>query len=596
MSANNIDFMAKKMQLRAGRMVDHDFISYVIDLLAARITDEQLDSIAKPEAGGSNYTRVKYKAIYAAGFPIEYQRRYNRLAQYLLKSVPSSQAFDELARLTFLAMPEIKEAYDSIPQSYIDYGKNGEEIDRYLAVLGWPSRSAFFYDMMCGAPTGEYFISTLTHLEHLRAYIGETYASAYYTNLMDMCMGGKDIILTEKQSERVDACRLEFPPGNELAKDYIAKVFRKYGINANTANMYPARLLTVFKAYENGQFRLPTLDTPPLKDKKDICKFTAFMYVCVDGIMEQAERARGLFLSIREKLSMKELEQAVTFAQGLDIKVSEAIELLSVCKTLNMLVEDREKLYEQCAVLEKSNDTLTAAADKYRSAAEIADKKRRQTVADCENRVKRLETERDNIYKRAQKEKSEKAMKQKKEAEHLRTVNKTLKSETERLKSEIAKLRKELHENKESLARAAYYEANAEEMQRTIAELSAYIPEQAEDDIRTSDMHYPLNGKNIVIVGGHENWRHRMQAIFSGVKVISPDMLGYDTEVLRNADSVWIQTAYISHKMTYKTCGAAQRMMLPMHFFYTTGVYTCATMLANYLDGTKENVKEISET
>ena len=80
-----------------------------------------------------------------------------------------------------------------------------------------------------------------------------------------------------------------------------------------------------------------------------------------------------------------------------------------------------------------------------------------------------------------------------------------------------------------------------------------------------------------MVFGGHDMWQKPMKEQLTGdIRFIDRDMAAFDTDVIRYADVVWIQTNAIPHKMYYKIMDAARKWKIPVKYFLYASARKCA--------------------
>lgn len=61
-----------------------------------------------------------------------------------------------------------------------------------------------------------------------------------------------------------------------------------------------------------------------------------------------------------------------------------------------------------------------------------------------------------------------------------------------------------------------------------------------------------IQGNNIVILGGHENWRTKVKEKYPQIRIIDGHALNFDINIIRNADIVLLFTGNMEHSAYYK--------------------------------------------
>ena len=92
-------------------------------------------------------------------------------------------------------------------------------------------------------------------------------------------------------------------------------------------------------------------------------------------------------------------------------------------------------------------------------------------------------------------------------------------------------------------------------------------------------IHYPYatSGK-IISFGGHETWLKEMRKKLPNVMFISPDSLP-NIDLIRNADTVWLQTNCLSHSDFYRIINLVRQNGIQLRYFSFAGSEKCAEQL-----------------
>lgn len=132
---------------------------------------------------------------------------------------------------------------------------------------------------------------------------------------------------------------------------------------------------------------------------------------------------------------------------------------------------------------------------------------------------------------------------EKTQAEHQK-----LKDENENLKQKNLRLELKIKELKEYIKK----ETNQKAKEMANDFLLELIDKDLEIQEEEPDISFPqfLN-KKVVVFGGHETWVNHMKEFLPGVIYVNKDK-NPDEQLIRNADSVWIQTNAISHTFYHK--------------------------------------------
>ena len=106
-----------------------------------------------------------------------------------------------------------------------------------------------------------------------------------------------------------------------------------------------------------------------------------------------------------------------------------------------------------------------------------------------------------------------------------------------------------------------------------------FTADSREDDHVSVSLPYEVK-QRAVIFGGHDMWQRPMKEFLTGdVRFIDRDMVAFDTDVIRYADVIWIQTNAISHKMYYKIMDAVRKWKIPVKYFLYASARKCAEQI-----------------
>ena len=154
---------------------------------------------------------------------------------------------------------------------------------------------------------------------------------------------------------------------------------------------------------------------------------------------------------------------------------------------------------------------------------------------------------------------------------------KEIKRENKNLKSLINRLE---HKLKESAAELQKAENDLNSATGELAELRSMIrkAELAEEYTATVDFPYAVK-KRTVIFGGHESWIKGIRPLLQNIRLIDTPTR-FDTSLLMNAESVWIQTNAISHSGFYRIIDIIRKHNIELHYFKYSSAEKCAEQLA----------------
>lgn len=86
--------------------------------------------------------------------------------------------------------------------------------------------------------------------------------------------------------------------------------------------------------------------------------------------------------------------------------------------------------------------------------------------------------------------------------------------------------------------------------------------------------------KKLVIFGGRETWLKAIRPMLPE-EVFVTGTIRSNTDLIRNADAVWIQTNALSHNDYYKIVGIARTHHIPVRYFIYSSAEKCALQLAS---------------
>ena len=98
---------------------------------------------------------------------------------------------------------------------------------------------------------------------------------------------------------------------------------------------------------------------------------------------------------------------------------------------------------------------------------------------------------------------------------------------------------------------------------------------------------YPYHSTaRILSFGGHMSWINEMKKKLPNVVFVSPDVLP-NTDLIRGADEVWIQTNCIAHKDYYRIMETLKRTGKQIRYYVYNGVNKCAEQLVKSCENNK---------
>ena len=103
-----------------------------------------------------------------------------------------------------------------------------------------------------------------------------------------------------------------------------------------------------------------------------------------------------------------------------------------------------------------------------------------------------------------------------------------------------------------------------------------------EPDDKTIQYPYYSNIKNLSF-GGQASWINEMKTKLPNMVFISAETMP-NTDLIRGADTIWIQTNSISHKHYYKIMSALKGVEKQIRYFVFPGVNKCAEQVVRYCE------------
>ena len=88
--------------------------------------------------------------------------------------------------------------------------------------------------------------------------------------------------------------------------------------------------------------------------------------------------------------------------------------------------------------------------------------------------------------------------------------------------------------------------------------------------------------KRTVVFGGHESWLKAIRPMLPGVKFVDVANYGFNPEIVRNSDVVWIQNNCISHSQYGSIVRITRQYGIQLRYFAYAGAEKCAEQLAEW--------------
>lgn len=123
----------------------------------------------------------------------------------------------------------------------------------------------------------------------------------------------------------------------------------------------------------------------------------------------------------------------------------------------------------------------------------------------------------------------------------------------------------------------------AEQEHRELADLRELVFNQQEnmyeDATVVENIRFPCETKHrIVVFGGHESWAREIKPKLPDVRFVDRETLP-NSEMIRKADVVWIQTNALAHKHFYKIIDVVRKYNIPLRYFTYASAAKCAGQL-----------------
>jgi len=153
------------------------------------------------------------------------------------------------------------------------------------------------------------------------------------------------------------------------------------------------------------------------------------------------------------------------------------------------------------------------------------------------------------------------------------------------LKAELARMDKEIRKKDAEIAAGKPDKRELAELRETLY----HVLNQKDTDLQaepeeTPDIKFPFTDlpDGILIFGGYDQWRNRMQENFPTVRFVPADYR-YDTSIIRNASCIWVHSGYISHPTYYRILTDARAAGVEVHFFRSHSVISSAKLFVSVM-------------
>ena len=161
-----------------------------------------------------------------------------------------------------------------------------------------------------------------------------------------------------------------------------------------------------------------------------------------------------------------------------------------------------------------------------------------------------------------------------------------LRAELDRARKEIKNLRKtivEVEHDADSEKAKADKELKALRMEhRELADLRELVfnRENEVEEKLEAQIEYPYETqKRTVVFGGHDTFMKAIKPRLPNVKFVDAQILGFNPDIIRNADVVWIQNNCISHSQYWSIVKNCKLSGVQMRYFTYASAEKCAEQL-----------------
>lgn len=164
---------------------------------------------------------------------------------------------------------------------------------------------------------------------------------------------------------------------------------------------------------------------------------------------------------------------------------------------------------------------------------------------------------------------------------------KQLKAENDRLRAKnkelVEKISDLLGSRKTDSKQVKLLQHQIELLEKELSDLreAVYLLENdgASETTVDESIRYPFaTSGRIICFGGHETWLKEMRKKLPNMVFFSPDALP-NIDLIRNADTVWLQTNCLSHADFFRIINAVRQNGIPIRYFSFAGAGKCAEQL-----------------
>ena len=97
---------------------------------------------------------------------------------------------------------------------------------------------------------------------------------------------------------------------------------------------------------------------------------------------------------------------------------------------------------------------------------------------------------------------------------------------------------------------------------------------------KAKDKAYPYHTKKrTVIFGGHRTFLRELRKMLPGLKYVNISNYGFNVDIIRNAEVVWVQTNCISHTQYARILKAVRTHNIQLRYFSCASARKCAEQI-----------------
>lgn len=524
----------------------------VYKLISLYIDEDAIDKIVNKRAVSCRLSSSRESLI--IGLDEAQQRKYRKAVAYIEEaSIPKARDARamELARL---AMPQVGEAYDNMPERYIKKGDLSAIMDEYMRAFGWPDVNTCMYaEVSLHSKTSPAFVAIQMEYNRIR----ELPVDHPYVKTV---LNGEFFPLSQKQMRSMDTLidwEIGDPEPKEKAQAFIEKAFKTFD-KKYTGGMNPIALRHLFASVEAGTWL--TLNSAQSAQKAHLDMPRSLLYYSLCYLKDSAYALNYCDCSHEAEFKKEELVFLAQLALSSKTKMSDVISYYLLAKRMATQADKMASVISKSQSLAAKLDGVTEA---LRQAKEELQKQHKRAASKAGEHAEQ---------KRKLQQKYEK------ELNELRAQNKKLKAQVQITTAQLKNLQ-------ETTTVSTYSEEEMDAMRELL-----YSRAQENEDVTAESLDAEMAGEHvrdtdarILVIGGHKRWKSNMQSLFPTLRFIDAEEMAFDTDVITKADAIWIQAWHISHPLFWKACRAAKAKLVPVRYFTTNGVSRSAQELDAYI-------------